>query len=1180
MTRPRRRFLTHDRRIALLALGAGAVPLAVALVLLWDASSLEGGTRWTLAGVAAGAWALFALAAREAVVRPLQTLSNLLGALREGDFSFRARAGRDHGPLGDALRELNALAQTLREERLGALEATALLQRVMGEIDVAVFAFDGAGRLQLVNRAGEALLGQPTERLVDVEAEKIGFAGILEGESPRVVEASFPGGAGRFEVRLGTFRQGGKPHRLVVLSDVSRALREEERAAWQRLIRVMGHELNNSLAPIKSIAGSLDALVSREPRPADADEDLRRGLSVIASRAESLGRFMDAYSRLARLPAPRRQDVAVEPLVRRVAGMETRVPVAVAGGPAASVRADPDQVEQVLINLLRNAADAALETAGGVSVAWEAPPRGGFVEVRVDDDGPGLTSTANLFVPFFTTKPSGSGIGLVLSRQIAEAHGGSLTLANRAGARGCRASLRLPRSGARASAAGASAARASLLLSVLLSCALVPHPSAAAPAALRPPSSAAVVPSIEASGLRIELTARPGALWRFAPTSSAPDHSFAPPVFPLDGRLVRALPVRFERAGDPIPLGPDVLEQRFRGVLREDPSLSIEVRFRQSDLSPVVRFQYVLTATKPHAFSRAGAEDELAYLETSFEGLPRAREVRLSEFVELFHSYTLSERPVDADDFTAGLGVMGPILVASDGRRTMLLAYEHGSQAPDAFLRFDLGARRVVRLRAVKGSYWRGQVVDAQHPYETVWMQAGLVAGDEERTAEAYRRFVRTELAAEAPLAPRVHYNTWNFQERNKWWNGKRYLDSMDAERMLAEIDVAHRMGIETFVLDTGWYEKTGDWAVSRARFPEGLAPIRKRLDGYGMKLGLWFDPAAAAVSSRAYLENQGNVLSTRGKTQKWPVWETEESYRMCLVSPWGETFLKELVRLAKETGVTYFKWDAVGQYGCDAPGHGHGDASNTNEERRDAYAFRVPLRLAEIARRLGEEVPGALVDFDVTEGGRGVGLAFLTAGRYFLVNNGPYFQNYDVPIDLDRQNWNLFFNKGPARTWITRSTYGYDKWIPSQLFLAHYFPDDPEESQLVNVGSLVLGHDGIWGDLLSVSPEGVARIGKILAMWRQVRDSMMAASPVRVGDVGGSGEVHEKIEHESGRGGIVIFSTHAGRERYVSEHPTLTQHWATPGVTVTFDAGGHAVVDAAFEKPGAAIVFFGAREE
>jgi alpha-galactosidase len=319
--------------------------------------------------------------------------------------------------------------------------------------------------------------------------------------------------------------------------------------------------------------------------------------------------------------------------------------------------------------------------------------------------------------------------------------------------------------------------------------------------------------------------------------------------------------------------------------------------------------------------------------------------------------------------------------------------------------------------------------------------------------------------------------------------------------------------------------------------------------------------------------------MSWKGETKSGPVWETEESVPMCLVSPWGEAFLKELVRLHRETGVTYYKWDAVGQYGCDAPDHGHGSEANTREERADAYAFRIGLRLAEIAEKLGEQVPGSVVDFDVTEGARAVGLAFLTAGRYFLVNNGPYYHNYDVPIDLEKQNWNLFFHEGPARTWITRSTYGYDKWIPAELFLTHYFPDDPEESQLVNVASLVLGHNGIWGDLPSVSSEGVARIGRMLSLWRQVRDQVAAAAPVRTGEVGGSGEVHEKIDHGSGRGAIVVFSTAAGRQRYVSVHPTVREHWATPGTTVGFDASGRAVLDIAFEKPGAAIVFFGARE-
>ena len=253
---------------------------------------------------------------------------------------------------------------------------------------------------------------------------------------------SFPGGAGRWEVHRSTFRERGAPHQLLVLSDLSRALREEERQAWQRLVRVLGHELNNSLAPIKSIAGSLEGLVAREPRPADWKEDMRSGLGVIAARAASLNRFMEAYSRLARLPLPHLEPLSISALVKRVVSLETRMHVELSAGPEITVRADGDQLEQLLINLIRNAVDASLETGGSVRVGWRRMI--GQIEVSVEDEGPGLSNTSNLFVPFFTTKPSGSGIGLVLSRQIAEAHGGTLTLENRQTSHGCEARLRLP----------------------------------------------------------------------------------------------------------------------------------------------------------------------------------------------------------------------------------------------------------------------------------------------------------------------------------------------------------------------------------------------------------------------------------------------------------------------------------------------------------------------------------------------------------------------------------------------------------------------------------------------------------------------------------------------------------------------------------------------------------------
>jgi two-component system nitrogen regulation sensor histidine kinase NtrY len=352
--------------------------------------------------------------------------------------------------MGEVMIEVNALSQTLREQRLGALEATALLRTVMEEIEVAIFTFDNETKLRLVNRAGERLLARPMERLLGFTAAELGLGTCLEGEPARTMELSFPGGAGRWGMRRGSFRQAGLPHQLVVLSDLSRALRDEERQAWQRLIRVMGHELNNSLAPIQSVAQSLESglqsLTSAPESPSGIGaallDDLRQGFGIIRSRTEALGRFMAAYSRLARLPAPKLGPVRVREWIARVVKLETRVKLSLEEGPDVVISGDTDQLEQLLINLVHNAADAVLENGGGASIGWSR--QDSQLNVWIVDEGPGLPNTANLFVPFFTTKPGGTGIGLVLSRQIAEAHGGTLTLENRRGTKGCEARLRLP----------------------------------------------------------------------------------------------------------------------------------------------------------------------------------------------------------------------------------------------------------------------------------------------------------------------------------------------------------------------------------------------------------------------------------------------------------------------------------------------------------------------------------------------------------------------------------------------------------------------------------------------------------------------------------------------------------------------------------------------------------------
>lgn len=421
-----------------------AVPaLALALWLLW---SEPHGLPLRLAGTAVSvtALALGAAALHGRVVRPLQTIANLMAAMREGDFSHRARSFTPGDDLGHLYAETNALAEMLRGQRIGALEATALLHTVLAELDAAVCTFDAeTERLVFANPAAARLLGEPASALVGRSASALGLADCLEGPTPRVLEQRGTY-ANRWELRRGSFRQDGRPRTLVLLTDVRRALQAEEREAWQRLIRVLSHEINNSLAPIRSFAGSLRALVERHPRGDQHDTDLRDGLTIIEQRADALGRFIAAYARLARLPRPTCEAMDIGGWVRRVVALDPRRPVTVHAGEDGILMADPAQMDQLLINLVRNAVDAVEATGGRVVVRWTMS--GEELIVTVDDEGNGLAEgAANLFVPFYTTKPGGSGIGLALSRRIAEAHDGTLTLENRPDARGCRATLRLPR---------------------------------------------------------------------------------------------------------------------------------------------------------------------------------------------------------------------------------------------------------------------------------------------------------------------------------------------------------------------------------------------------------------------------------------------------------------------------------------------------------------------------------------------------------------------------------------------------------------------------------------------------------------------------------------------------------------------------------------------------------------
>jgi two-component system nitrogen regulation sensor histidine kinase NtrY len=439
----RSRKRSHDQAIFVYCLLGGLPAVLFTFAWLWGGEHASD-VRATVVLFVMACWLGFAAAARQRVVRPLQTMSNLLLALREGDFSFRARGAGRRDPLGDVLVEINGLGDILQTQRRGALEATALLSAVIKEIDVAIFAFDSDQVLRLVNPAGQALLGQPAERLLGRDAKSIGLAESLVGEPNRILKpAALPRAHGRWGMRRTTFREDGRPHQLVVFGDLSRPLREEQLKAWQRLVRVLGHELNNSLAPIKSIAATLGSAMERRPRQPDWEEDMQSGLGIIAARAESLERFLQGYTKLARLPPPQLAPCDLPALLRRASALERRLSIELTPGTAVEVMVDAAQIEHAFINLVKNAVEASIEQRSAkVRISWRLVA--GVVEIWVEDNGAGIGDTANLFVPFFTTKPEGSGIGLVLCQQIAENHGGSLALYNRDDRTGCIAIMRLP----------------------------------------------------------------------------------------------------------------------------------------------------------------------------------------------------------------------------------------------------------------------------------------------------------------------------------------------------------------------------------------------------------------------------------------------------------------------------------------------------------------------------------------------------------------------------------------------------------------------------------------------------------------------------------------------------------------------------------------------------------------
>lgn len=435
--------LNYQDRITLTALCGGALPLLLAVFFLYRSGTAPGIALLTVV-VLVSLWLWFALAVRDQVREPMASLSNMIEALREGDYTLRGRGGSAGDCLVEVHAEVNALSDTMRHRRGRRVETAALLSKLLETVDIAIMTFDEQHRLASINRYGEELLAGRGQS--NTLARALGLEGLLVPGMKKTVRGLFGNNQRRWQVTCQTFREHGRTHLLLVASDVSDTLRSEELSAWRRLIRVISHELNNSLTPIRTLSESMHKRLLQDTSQApesSLNQSLKRAFELIATRATGLSRFVGRYAELAKLPSPVLQQLNLSDLIGRVCRLEEVEPAGNWRSASATVQADAILLEQALINLIRNAREAnRINNRNDIEINIATEP--GFTTLEIIDQGPGLETPENAFVPFFTTKEQGSGIGLVLSRQILESHGGSLSLDNKPSGTGCVAALSLP----------------------------------------------------------------------------------------------------------------------------------------------------------------------------------------------------------------------------------------------------------------------------------------------------------------------------------------------------------------------------------------------------------------------------------------------------------------------------------------------------------------------------------------------------------------------------------------------------------------------------------------------------------------------------------------------------------------------------------------------------------------
>ncbi len=438
----------HDRspRVEALWWLAGGFPAWLGLLLLLAQQPWLMYPKVLIATLCTACWLGVAWRQRHRIDQRQRLLGSLIERLTQDDYSQRLRPSAQDEALSV---QINGLIDHLHTQRRLRQEAQSLAGAALDGLDVAVFGFDAKERLQLANPRACRLLNRGQDDLLGQDARALGLDDLLHADTAVVQQREFPAAAGLWRLRREPYRVQGQLHWLLFITDLQQVLREEEMRAWQRLLRVLSHEVHNSLAPIASMSDSLRQGLAREPAafPDEWREDADEALRLMQERAQHLSSFVRRYAQLARLPEPRPEPFDLGHLLQRLPLLLPQAPIELqfldeqgqrlSAAPRIDFLGDQAQIEQLLINLLRNGWEAG---GAPLLLRCQCAP----LEIAVLDRGCGIVNPANLFVPFYTTKPEGSGIGLVLSRQIAERHHGTLSLQARDDGPGSMARLRFP----------------------------------------------------------------------------------------------------------------------------------------------------------------------------------------------------------------------------------------------------------------------------------------------------------------------------------------------------------------------------------------------------------------------------------------------------------------------------------------------------------------------------------------------------------------------------------------------------------------------------------------------------------------------------------------------------------------------------------------------------------------